>query len=193
MLEKTVHESDHVRKIMEEVRIHYRASFSVLTWRANGELHLKASHLPEVFTVPQAFGSSGYQLFNHTIDRDLPIIVNDVQEHDVYGNAPMPEVATPTRFYIGAPLIAQSTAYIGTLCIVDSSRPRAEFYLRDAGFLEEKARELVAAAEEHNSSEPSSGGPGGSGINNLSGTDVPPAPKDVDVRTTGSSDDHLVP
>lgn len=149
MLEKTVQESEQVQRIMAEVTIHYDASFSVLTWRVDGELRLKASHLPDIFDAPQVSSPGEYQLFNHTIDRDLPIIVYDVREHKVYGKIPKPEFASGARFYVAAPLMRPPLSYIGTLCVVDCCRPRAEFYLRDVRFLEEKAGELVTAAEEH--------------------------------------------
>jgi len=189
MLEKTVQQCDRVRKIMEEVMVHYGATFSVLTWRANGELHLKASHLSEVVTVPQSPGHTCYQLFNHIIDRDLPIIVYDVRGHETYGRISLPDFVRNIRFYVGCPLITHASTYIGTLCVVDCSRPRAEFSLRDVRILEEKARELVTAAEEHNSSAPSSGDPGVGLISKMSGADMSSLPTDAIVQSSGSSSD----
>ncbi|CAK0804782.1 unnamed protein product [Prorocentrum cordatum] len=193
MLEKTVQVSDRVRRIMEDVVVHYSASFSVLSWRADGELHLKASHLPDVIRAPQASGSSGYQLFNHTIGRALPVVVNDVQVHDVYGEARLPEFAKPTRFYMAAPLIARSAAYIGTLCVVDSCRPRAEFHLRDARFLVESAGELVASAEEHNVRAPAVGDPSGVDASRVLEAGGPPAPGGVDGASAESLGGCLAP
>lgn len=161
-LERAVRGSDQVRNIMDEVTVHYGASFSVLTWRSQGDLCLKANHLEDVFCVPQAQTLGEYQLFNHTIDRDLPIVVYDVAQHEVYGKVALPDFANPTRFYVAAPLISPTAEYVGTLCVVDSDRPRAEFYMRDVAFLEQKARELVKAAEEYSTLLQSSGEAAGS-------------------------------
>lgn len=62
----------------------------------------------------------------HAIRSDDPLIVNDASRHPHFADNPLVTGAPHIRFYAGAPLVADSGARLGTLCIIDHE-PRPDF------------------------------------------------------------------
>jgi len=137
---------------MDELASHFSVDLCILTWRAHGELCFKAGSLVGTIDVPRAWEyrhGHEYQLYNHTIPWALPVIIDDVQKDEVHRRVTLPPPLPGTaRFYAAAPLLREGAEFIGTLCIVDSRAPRSNFGLDDAGALIEKAKQLVAVAQE---------------------------------------------
>lgn len=137
-----------VREIMDELVRYYNVCRAVVTWRSHGELHFSVGDSVASSGIPRRWGHQEYQLFNHSIPRELPIIIYDVKNHDVYKKHVLPSLVTPVRFYAAAPLICGQGTYVGTLCIVDSLHPRPGFHLDESAYLVQKAAELVAVVGE---------------------------------------------
>jgi GAF domain-containing protein len=149
--EQMVSHSHRIGEVMDEVARYYHADLCILTWREQGRLCFKAGDRMGTIDVPRRRAGRfrhDYHLFNHVIARELPIIVPDVQQDEAYRWVSLPPPFTSgVRFYAAAPLVHGCATFIGTLCILDFTRPRANFRLDAADFLVEKANELVAIAE----------------------------------------------
>mmetsp|Transcript_90740 Transcript_90740/g.256467 ORF Transcript_90740/g.256467 Transcript_90740/m.256467 type:complete len:293 (+) Transcript_90740:37-915(+) len=139
-----------VSAVLVEVARHYDVDLCVLTWRDGGRLCFTAGAVASVSHAPLRATCewSPYQLFNHTIGRELPVIIADVEQDDTYGRVDPAPFATSIRFYAAAPILCAPGAYAGTLCVVDSRRPRTDFCLSDAAFLREKAAELMESVRD---------------------------------------------
>ncbi len=70
----------------------------------------------------------------HAIRSDDPLIVNDASAHPAFAGNPLVTGPPHIRFYAGAPLVAESGARLGTLCIIDHA-PRPDFSRSDADVL----------------------------------------------------------
>lgn len=129
--------------ILEEVARYYEVPKVVLTWRDAG---LLCFHLHPgdglVLRVPKPIDSP---VFNHSIARQLPIIMNsDTASSSVPSwMRALPSCIQRPRFYAACPLVLSKSAYVGTLCIVDDSGSRPDFTLKDADLLVGKAKKLV--------------------------------------------------
>jgi GAF domain-containing protein len=140
-LNNLVQRDARVKAVLEQAREHCGGTEGILTWREGDELvFLKGAGLLR-WRGPRA-PDSQYQLFNHTISRDLPIVINDVQGHEWYGRCARPPFIQVPRFYVAAPLVYDGQL-IGTLCVTDAQKPRAQYSLDEADFLVHKAAELV--------------------------------------------------
>jgi hypothetical protein len=149
--EQMVSHSHRIGEVMDEVARYYHADLCILTWREQGRLCFKAGDRMGTIDVPRRRPcrySSDYHLFNHVISRELPIIIPDVQQDEAYRTVTLPlPFTSPVRFYAAAPLIRAPCTFIGTLCIIDFTRPRANFQMSVTDFLVERANELVTIAE----------------------------------------------
>lgn len=142
VMEHAVAREPRIALIMEEIASHYEVPHIVLTWRETGKLCLKARHCDDVLRTVQTPDS---QIFNHTLARELPIIMNheDVEMPNAFRALPLER----PRFYAAAPLVATKGVYIGTLCMLDGCRWRPDFSLTDADFLVQKAMEVCMVLE----------------------------------------------
>lgn len=82
----------------------------------------------------------------HAIRSDEPLIINDASAHPAFANNPLVTGPPHIRFYAGSPLIADSGARLGTLCIIDHE-PRPDFGRADAGVLDSLAALVVDEME----------------------------------------------
>lgn len=149
--EQVVSHTPRIGEILDEVSRYYHADLCMLTWREQGRLCFRAGDRIGSIDVPPRRPwkyESDYQLFNHVIPRELPIIIPDVQLDEAYRTVTLPPPFTSgVRFYAAAPLIRELATFIGTLCILDFTRPRANFQLSAADPLVERAHELVTIVE----------------------------------------------
>jgi hypothetical protein len=132
-----------IAKILEDIVQHYDTTQCLFTWRASGELLVMAAPAKEVSRFsPQ----QGTQLFNHSLFRKLPIIINDMEDLVVYAGKGLPHYMSNPGFYCAVPLVVANMFYIGTLCIVDSAS-KPDFKLKDADYLAKKGVELTTALQ----------------------------------------------
>ncbi len=82
----------------------------------------------------------------HAIRSDEPLIVNDASAHPAFADNPLVTGPPHIRFYAGSPLIADSGARLGTLCIIDHE-PRPDFRRSDAVVLDALAALVVDEME----------------------------------------------
>jgi hypothetical protein len=144
-IERALANEPRVSAILQELAEHYNVPQAMVTWRDAGRLCLKAHSSEGVIRTAQIRDST---VFNHTIARELPIIITDLESNSpsTRSLALPPGVERP-RFYASSPLVLEKRSYIGTLCFVDCSCARPGFLLNDAEFLVKKAREMGAVLE----------------------------------------------
>lgn len=136
-MEESVTKDPAMAQVLEDVLNHYGVSQCVLTWRHAGRLYFMAARGEEIYSTEV---KAETQLFNHTISRKLPIIVNDA----VCTSYSLPDHICHPGFYSAVPLVVDDLTYIGTLCIVDAVS-KTDFKLWDADYLVKKGAELVVA------------------------------------------------
>ncbi len=82
----------------------------------------------------------------HAIRSDEPLIINDASEHPAFADNPLVTGKPYIRFYVGAPLITDAGARLGTLCIIDKD-PRPDFKRSDTEVLSALAALVVDEME----------------------------------------------
>jgi hypothetical protein len=132
-----------IPKIMEEIVQHYDIAQCLCTWRDSGEVLVMAVPAKEVSRFSPRQGT---QLFNHSVFRKLPIIINDAEDLVVYAGESLPHYMSYPGFYCAVPLVVAETFYVGTLCIVGSAS-NPDFKLKDADYLAERGVELTTALQ----------------------------------------------
>jgi GAF domain-containing protein len=132
-----------IAQIMAEVVHHYGVAQCVFTWRESGYLLFMVVPGGKRFRVAT---HPDTQLFNHTILRKLPVIMNDIEQVTAYRSEDLPRCLCQPRFYAAVPLVFEERLYLGTLCIVDAvSRPA--FSLGDADYLVNRGAALLTAVQ----------------------------------------------
>lgn len=128
-----------VQAIVKEVKEHYSVAVAFLALESPHGLKLRARH--GIKTTDVAAGS----IAQHTIFRDLPIIIEDLQAHDRFANDILVKGPPAMNFFAGAPLMLTANRCVGTLCIMDTDSRR--FSLRDAAKLAQSAKQVFEVYE----------------------------------------------
>lgn len=141
-------QDSRITDIVRETARHYGVS-ACLTWAIGpSQLRMGACHGLPMTALPSEHLplDTGFELFHHHVDRDLPIIIADLSEDPRTSKHPLVTGAPRLRFYAAAPLKIAERRYAGTITIADSE-PR-DLKLTACDFLKSQAELLVAVLRE---------------------------------------------
>mmetsp|Transcript_104640 Transcript_104640/g.223660 ORF Transcript_104640/g.223660 Transcript_104640/m.223660 type:complete len:203 (-) Transcript_104640:130-738(-) len=138
--------SSRIDSIVREVAREYRSPVCFVSLQDGDNLYYKSRYGLEVEGA-ETKKEPCFGFGQHSILRDLPIIILDASADSRFISDPLVQSPTGLRFYVGAPLIVAPHTYLGTLCIMDTE-PREYFNLNDSNFLVEQAKRVVEIYKE---------------------------------------------
>lgn len=139
-----------IEKIAQEVAAEHEVKLCVVSFLDSKGCISKASCFSSDPSIPpKALDLNGTDLFKMMVKRDAPIVVEDIQDHQVWNQDVLVKqssegngVGCDIRFYLELPL-KMKHSYCGVICLVDD-KPRS-YKLCDTESLALRAKLLVDA------------------------------------------------
>jgi len=116
---------------------HYDVPICFLALASSNGMYLKGRHGIEKSFVPLP------SICHHGASRELPIIVANAMEVDIYRYDPLVQGPPYARFFVAAPLLMPGHRCVGTLCLMDQ-KPNSWFMLHHCDFLVECGKRISA-------------------------------------------------